>query len=181
MTNEEAYNIISEFCFTGYEDNKKPSARLFNAIRELVCEVHENAELRDYKGRLEQENTKLKAEIKEIMNIKKSWIDVCYDLNDKLKKAEAEIENFKILAEEQSKLTIEQFKQIDEQYQEIEQLKLELKQSVKEKSEVISEIEYALNECEPIYNKCAVIPQAKPIYDLAMNYCLDLLKGQVPE
>ena len=22
MTNEEAYNIISEFCFTGYEDNK---------------------------------------------------------------------------------------------------------------------------------------------------------------
>lgn len=59
------------------------------------------------------------------------------------------------------------------------ELKSELEQSVKEKSEVISKIEYALNECEPIYNKCAVIPQAKPIYDLAMNYCLDLLKGQV--
>ena len=59
------------------------------------------------------------------------------------------------------------------------QLKSELEQSVKEKSEVISKIEYALSECEPIYNKCAVIPQAKPVYDLAMNYCLDLLKGQV--
>ena len=57
------------------------------------------------------------------------------------------------------------------------QLKSELEQSIKEKSEVISKIEYALNECEPVYNKCAVVPQAKPVYDLAMNYCLDLLKG----
>ena len=62
---------------------------------------------------------------------------------------------------------------------EIEQLKSEVEQSVNEKSEVISKIEYALNECEPIYNGCAFVPQAKPIYDLAMNYCLDLLKGQV--
>ena len=78
------------------------------------------------------------------------------------KKAEIEI-----LLEENAKLKAE-----------IEQLKSEVEQSVKEKSEVISKIEYALNECEPIYNKCAVVPQVKPIYDLAMNYCLDLLKGE---
>ncbi len=63
----------------------------------------------------------------------------------------------------------------------IAELKSELEQSVKEKSEVISKIEYALNECEPVYNKCAVVPQAKPIYDLAMNYCLDLMKGAINE
>ena len=67
MTNEEAYNIISEYCFMGFEDNKKPSAKLLNAIRELVCEVHSNAELRDYNSRLENENTKLKSEIEQLL------------------------------------------------------------------------------------------------------------------
>ena len=52
MTNEEAYNIISEFCFTGYEDNKKPSFKLFGAIHELILDV--------------EENTKLKAEIERL-------------------------------------------------------------------------------------------------------------------
>ena len=46
MTNEEAYDIISEFCFTGYEDNKKPSFKLFGAIHELILDVEENAKLK---------------------------------------------------------------------------------------------------------------------------------------
>jgi hypothetical protein len=73
-----------------------------------------------------QENTELKAEIKEIMNIKKSWIDGCYGLNDKLKKAEAEIEQLK----DDSKIIA---KELVTQIREIEQLKSELEQSVKGK------------------------------------------------
>ena len=98
-----------------------------------------------------QENTKLKAEIEQL---KENY--------DTLAKQYSNVENSSI-----------------QYYNELKKLKSELEQSIREKSEVISKIEYALNECEPIYNKCAVIPQAKPIYNLAMNYCLDLLKGQV--
>ena len=94
------------------------------------------------------------------------------DKNKENTKLKAEIEQLK----DDSKIIA---KELVTQIREIGRLKEESEQSVKEKSEVISKIEYALNECEPIYNKCAVVPQAKPIYDLAMNYCLDLLKGQV--
>ena len=116
-----------------------------------------------------QENSKLKAENEEYKKeTSQDKIDYAYDLGYQ------SCLNYNGVrwkdAEEIQKLR-----------REINQLKSEVEQSVKEKTEVISKIEYALNECEPIYNKCAVIPQAKPVYDLAMNYCLDLLKGQVPE
>ena len=61
MTNEEAYNIISEFCFTGYEDNKKPSFKLFGAIHELILDVEENTKL---KAEIEQLKSELEQSIK---------------------------------------------------------------------------------------------------------------------
>ena len=61
MTNEEAYKIISEFCFTGFEDNKKPSYKLFGAIHELILDV--------------EENKKLKAEIENSNRIISNMID----------------------------------------------------------------------------------------------------------
>lgn len=81
MTNEEAYNIISEFCFAGYEGNKKPSAKLFDAIHELVCEV--------------KENTKLKKEIerlKERLEIKDNNFELYSDTLDKIEQLNQEIE-----------------------------------------------------------------------------------------
>ena len=67
MTNEEAYNIISKFCFTGFENNKKPSFKLFGAIHELILDVEENTKL---KAEIEQ----LKAELEQFKNIHKSSI-----------------------------------------------------------------------------------------------------------
>ena len=104
MTNEEAYNIISEFCFTGYEDNKKPSAKLFNAMRELVCEVHENAELRDYKSRLEKENIKLKEEIEKTDALYKAIIDSNFKICNLAKGQKTEIDRLKAELEQSVKL-----------------------------------------------------------------------------
>ena len=132
-----------------YFYNKMSSGSIQNDYQQEVFEQAINAL---------EENDKLKAENERLAS-DNSWLV--------LMKAEKEFENVDLL-EERDKLKAE-----------IEQLKSELEQSVNEKSEVISKIEYALNECEPIYNGCAFVPQAKPIYDLAMNYCLDLLKGQV--
>ena len=118
-----------------------------------------------------KENTKLKAEIERLNGKSEMYRDMADSFCNSNIKLKVEIEqwqstNLKLVCE----LTRFECENI--------QLKSELEQLVKEKSEVISKIEYALNECEPIYNKCAVIPQAKPVYDLAMNYCLDLLKGE---
>ena len=68
MTNEEAYNIISEFCFTGYEDNKKPSFKLFGAIHELILDVEENTKLKAEIEQLSSDNSNLR-----IMLDKKSY------------------------------------------------------------------------------------------------------------
>jgi len=63
MTNEEAYNIISEFCFTGYEDNKKPSFKLFGAIHELILDVEENTKLKAEIEQWQSTNLKLVCEL----------------------------------------------------------------------------------------------------------------------
>ena len=192
MTNEEAICLLGGIQFDltdGYYQRGE--------YVEAVCVF----------DRLNQENTKLKAENERLAS-DNSWLV--------LMKAEKEFENVDLLEErDKLKAEIEQLKKTVEYHREkllefnndnadlkaeIEQwqstnlklvceltriecenhqLKSELKQSAKEKSEIISKIEYALNECEPIYNKCAVVPQAKSVYELAMNYCLDLLKGQV--
>ena len=76
-----ADNIISEFCFTGYEDNKKPSAKLFNAIRELVCEVEENAKL---KAEIEQ--------LKQRLEVKDYNFELYSDALDEIERLKAELE-----------------------------------------------------------------------------------------
>ena len=83
MTNEEAYNIISEFCFTGYEDNKKPSFKLFGAIHELILDV--------------EENTKLKAEIKRLNGKSEMYRDMADSFCNSNIKLEAENEQLKEL------------------------------------------------------------------------------------
>ena len=80
MTNEEAYNIISEFCFTGYEDNKKPSFKLFGAIHELILDV--------------EENTKLKAEINRLNGKSEMYRDMADSFCNSNIKLKAEIEQF---------------------------------------------------------------------------------------
>ena len=108
--------------------------------------------------------------------IDSSYIEFIVQENAKLK---AEIERCNDALTTWNNANNEMLRFNQELKDEIEMLKAELEQSVREKADAISKIEYALNECEPIYNKCAFIPQAKPIYDLAMNYCLNILKGKV--
>ena len=97
MTYKRAYDIISEFCFTGYKDNKKPTGELFSAIHELVCEVEKNTKLKVESKRLASDNSWLvlaKAE-KEFEN------EDLLEENDKLK---VEIEKLKAELEQSVKL-----------------------------------------------------------------------------
>ena len=162
MTNEEA--IINGVDF---EETVSEFELLFDEWHNKeFCTM---TRIRDYAEYYKEENTKLKAEIEQYKKeTAQDKIDYAYDLGYQS-------------CLNHNGVSWKDAEEIQKLRKEIKRLKSELEQSVKEKSEVISKIEYALNECEPIYNKCAVIPQAKPVYDLAMNYCLDLLKGQVPE
>ena len=109
MTNEEAISVLIKtkvMCVSGKVTEFEKAQRL------AYQSLEENDKLKAYIARL---NGELKSE--------REWR---YNARIELLDKKAEIEQLKILAEEQSRLTIEQFKQIDEQYQEIEQLKEEL-------------------------------------------------------
>ena len=162
MTNEEAIKILESMRVFRNGSNAN-----VEAIDIAINSIQENAKL---KAEIEQLKDDSKIIAKELVTQIREIDKLKHQIETRIKVSEA---NFNIYL----KLETER----DNLIASVDQLKSELEQSVKEKSEIISKIEYALNECEPIYNKCAVVPQAKPVYDLAMNYCLDLLKGQVPE
>lgn len=85
MTHEEACIIISEFCFTGYKDNKKPTGELFNAIHELVCEVKEN-------DKLKAENEQYKSALTTWNNTNNEMLKFNQELKDKIEQLKAELE-----------------------------------------------------------------------------------------
>jgi sugar-specific transcriptional regulator TrmB len=59
---------------------------------------------------------------------------------------------------------------IIEQEREIQQLK-------ENKKDAINKIKYALNNCEPKYGGKNCTKETKEIYKMALEYCLDILKG----
>ena len=87
MTNEEAYNIISEFCFTGYEDNKKPSFKLFGAIHELILDVEENTKLKAEIERLKENYDTLAKQYSNVENSSIKYYNELKQLKSELKQS----------------------------------------------------------------------------------------------